>query len=226
MTGTFPPGEAEMTYRYQVPLGGETAQRVRLPLPPRVVASRVVIGAGPNMGMQVAGYPNAKPSRWHDGKRVLETSKKVDAQRGMQTLLSNTAPDLLDIQLSGLPMPGPQRKIALFLALASMLGGALYFSQLKGQRNLLAEQREDFEEARDALLAEIARLERARNRSEVGPRMYDKLRGALLDALARIVSKLEQKPTQSPVRRPATSSAAAADATKSRRKNPRKRAKV
>lgn len=191
LTGTFPPGEAELTYRYNLPLDSGGEARLKIPLPPRVVATRVVVGAGPKMNLEVAGFPKAASGRWQDGKRVLQTTKQANTRMGIAGLMQNTSPQILDVHLTGLPSSGPAPMIALLLALAAGAGGLVYLMQHRDQRVLATDQRQDLEEARDALLGEFAVLEKARRKGDIGPRTYDRLRAALLDALARIVNRLE-----------------------------------
>jgi hypothetical protein len=193
LVGTFPPGQNEVFYRYQVPLSGDAEQRLQLPMPPRVVHTTVLIGAGKKMDLKVAGFPEAQPARWQNGQRVLRTSKEPDFRQGLQGLLSNSANGSLDVTVSGIPTPGPVRWIALLVTALAMLGGG---SQLvktrRNPRTFRDEQREDLLEARETLLGELAALERARREGDVGPKSYVRLRAALLDAFARIMSRLDQ----------------------------------
>jgi hypothetical protein len=81
-------------------------------------------------------------------------------------------------------------------AAATTAGGALaYVVSRRGQpHTLAADTRDDLLEAKEAMLLEIVELERAHRTGAVGPRAYDRLRKAMLDALARIVDKLEAAP--------------------------------
>ena len=206
LTGTFPPGEAELTYRYNLPLDGTEEARLKIPLPPRVVATRVVVGAGPKMGLEVAGFPKSASGRWQDGKRVLQTTKQASSRTGIAGLMQNTSPQILDVHLTGLPSSGPAPLVALMLALGAGVAGLFYLMQHRDQRVLATDQREDLEEARDALLGEFALLEKSRRKGDIGPRTYERLRTALLDALARIVNRLELSKREAG-KRPAVSTA-------------------
>jgi hypothetical protein len=193
LVGTFPPGEGEMTYRYNVPFDGDEAN-LKIPLPPRVVASRVVVGAGPQMSLEVTGYPEAQIGRWQDGKRVLQTTKQSSSRTGLAGLMQNTSPQILNIKLAGLPSSGMAPTVALILAIVAGLGGFGYLFTHRDERTLAEDQREDLEEAQLALLGEFELLEKSRRRGDIGPRTYKRLRLALLDALARIVTRLERVP--------------------------------
>jgi hypothetical protein len=200
LVGTFPPGQAEITYRYSLPLRGGSTLALDLPLPPRVVQATVMVGAGPGMTLKIAGFPAATPARRRDGQRVLKTNRQPDMSRGVRGVLDKTSPEILSVMVTGLPTPGPGRWIALALAIAAAVGGVVGLRRdqkraADGNANLSDERREDLSEARDALLDEFVVLERARHDGEVGPRSYERLRGALLDALARVVSQLEDAVT-------------------------------
>jgi hypothetical protein len=90
-----------------------------------------------------------------------------------------------------LPTPGPGRWVAAVLAALALVGAAAYLVQSRGSTELPDDAREDLLDAREALLREIVELERARRRGDIGPKTYERIRGALLDSLARIVSMLE-----------------------------------
>jgi len=201
LEGTFPPGQAEFFFRYQIPLEGGSTQKLRVPLPPRVVHTTVVAGAGPEMNLEVGGFPKAKPERWQNGQRVLTTVHQPDMRMGLQPLLADMSPRILDITLTGIPTPGPWRWFAVALAVVGTVGGGAYFLVMRKRKvGLSKEERRDLCEARDAMLDEIARLEELHRTGEVGPRSYERLRAALLDALARIVHKLEEDEVRHPYR--------------------------
>ncbi|HHH11170.1 MAG TPA: hypothetical protein ENK23_03755, partial [Sorangium sp.] len=123
LQGTFPPGSSEMTFRYQVPLTGDSSQTLKLPLPPRIVQTTIMVSAGPSMGLNVSGFPAARATRRRDGQRVLQTSKQVNPSAGIQQFLANTEPGLLEVTISGIPTPGPARWIAVALGVMAVLAG-------------------------------------------------------------------------------------------------------
>jgi hypothetical protein len=212
LVGTFPPGQGEIFFRYQVPLTGDSTQSFRLPLPPRVVHTTVLVSAGPAMGLEVAGFPKAAPERWHNGQRVLKTLREPDVRFGMEALLVNVQPTSLDITVSGIPTPGFARWLAVLVACAALLGGAFYlYGRRSGRIAVSEEEREDLREARDALLEELATLEMGRASGDVGPRSYERIRASLLDALARIVTELEAHGERSGYRGKAPKPKSAAD---------------
>lgn len=182
LRGTFSPGRHSINFRYQVPLENTPKQTLHLELPPHMMAVRVAAESSRSMALEVAGMPGAQPLR-NEGKRFLVTE--------WQMRRAEDAMNKLEITLTGLPTTGPGRWIALALAIASLLAGLVYFQQKRDTGALDPDTREDLVEAREALLQEIVELERLKKSGEVGPKTYARLRAALLDALARIVSMLD-----------------------------------
>ncbi|MBW2455338.1 MAG: hypothetical protein JRI68_12540 [Deltaproteobacteria bacterium] len=193
LTGTFPPGKQDLRFSYHLPLEGTGAQQLSIPLPPRVARTRVMLGAGGSLGLRVSGFPEAKPGRPHRGRPVVETARAIDITgEHLAKLLQSTAPETLDVTISGLPSAGWGRWIAALLAVVALGWGVLYrLGARRGRDQGKPERREDLSMARDALVDQLARLERARRDEQVGPRTYERLRDALLDALTRILAQLE-----------------------------------
>ncbi|WP_148314521.1 carboxypeptidase-like regulatory domain-containing protein [Sorangium cellulosum] len=190
LRGTVSPGRHEGQFRWQVPLGQEERQTIRIELPPRIAQLRVMAEASKSMTLNVAGFPAAQRTQNRDGKKILITEKAGNrADGGLRTI---------EITLGGLPTPGVGRWIALVLAGAAVIGGAAlnFVRRREADRGPDEEERRELLEARDALLDEFVELERARKRGDVGPKTYDRVRTALLDALARIVSMIESTPAR------------------------------
>jgi hypothetical protein len=185
--GTVGPGQHEAGFRYQVPLEGEEKQTLRIALPQRVIEARVFAEASKSMGLSVAGFPAAQLTQGRDGRRVLITQKQVmtTGERGV---------DALEITISGLPTPGWGRSIAAWAAGLMALGALAFVFSMRaaGDGAVPDDARKDLLEARDALLDEFVALEKAHRKGDIGPNTYDRLRRALLDALARIEVRLEQ----------------------------------
>jgi hypothetical protein len=179
--GTFPPGERDLDFRYQVPLEGDGSQGLHLRLPQRVTQTRVIAEASRSMGLEVSGFPAARRVTGRDGKRLLITDLAARAQGEASTI---------DVTLTGLPTRGPGRWIAVLLAVVA-LGGGIAYSVQSSIGPLDADARQDLADAREALLDEIVALERAHKSGEVGPKTYARVRTSLLDALARIVAMIE-----------------------------------
>jgi hypothetical protein len=192
LRGTFPPGRRDISFRYQVPLEDKARQTLRIELPPHVAQARVLAESSKSMGLEVTGFPTPQQTR-RDGKRLLVTERQMTRNdRGLSTI---------EVTLTGLPTTGPGRWIAVVLALAALGVGVGYTLQKYGDPSMDPEARGDLIEAREALLSEIVALERAHKSGEVGPQTYARLRAALLDSLARIVSMLDVAKAQGKKRR-------------------------
>ena len=182
LRGTFGPGRNDMDFRYQVPLEGNEKQTVTIELPPRVAQMRVMAESSRSMVLKVQGFPEAQKVK-RDGKNLLVTERQVSR--------SESGQQLLEITLSGLPVPGPGRWIAAVLAVIALASGIAYVVRRRDDGEIDDDTRNDLIEAREALLSEIVALERAHRSGEIGPKTYARLRPSLLDALARIVSQLD-----------------------------------
>jgi hypothetical protein len=179
--GTFPPGQRDLEFHYQVPLEGDASQAIHIQLPQRITQARVIAESSKTMGLEVKGFPPAKRVEGRDGKRILLTDLAAKSPGEASSI---------DITLTGLPTHGPGRWIAVVLAALALAGGIAHFAQ--GQAGKVdAEGRRDLADAREALLGEIVALERAHKTGEVGPKTYERVRASLLDALARIVAMIE-----------------------------------
>lgn len=186
LRGTVGPGRHDATFRYQVPLENSEKQTISIGLPPRVAQARVMIEASRKMGVEVPGFPPAQRDQNRDGKRILVTGKQVSREEGGLRRL--------EITITGLPTQGYGRWVAVVLAVTALAGGGAFMYMRRGKEDELDEEtREDLLEARDALLDEIAELERAHRRGDVGPKTYRRIKNALLDSLARIVAMVETK---------------------------------
>jgi hypothetical protein len=197
--GTFPPGDTQLTYRYQMPLDGGDTLDLTLPIPPRVAIKRVVLKGNEEMSLEVAGLPPAERARFRDGSKVHETrSKPPQTLQEVQAAFSNNTPTRLNIKIEGIPTPGLKRTLAVLLALLAMAGGAAYVYQRRNATDAAPDLIEDLQQAKATLLDEIALLEKMHQKGEVGPRTYQNLRNQLLDALARIMSRLDAAQPEEP----------------------------
>lgn len=189
LRGTFKPGRHSTTFRYQVPRTGDSTQNFRIELPPHVLHMQVMVEASKSMSVDVKGFPAAQKKN-REGKKVLVTEWQLDrAGNFMQ---------VLDLTVSGLPVPSPTRWGALALGALVIIGGAAYALKRREATDMADDTRDDLVDAQRALLDEIVALERLHKAGTVGPKTYARLRSALVDALARIVDMLE--PTESPER--------------------------
>jgi hypothetical protein len=184
LRGTFAPGEHTLDFHYTVPLAETERQTIRLTLPPHAVHMRVMVEASKKMGLEADGFPAAQRRPGRDGKPLLITER--DARQGEGGVST------VEVTLTGLPTKGPGRWIAVALGLSFVAGGVGYVAKRRGSEGALDDDtRRDLREAQTALLDEIVALEKAHKSGEVGPKTYARVRAALLDALARIVTMLD-----------------------------------
>ncbi|HTQ03363.1 MAG TPA: hypothetical protein VMI54_05885 [Polyangiaceae bacterium] len=177
LVGTYPPGQRDVNFRFQVPKEAASSATFRFTPPPRSAEIRVIAVANPAMGLEVDGFEPPQVSIGPSGDRVLVTRKL--AARGETQVAPFTA------TLTGLPVPGPGRWIAILIALA--FGGAGWAAAAGKWRFVSTERiQTDKARARELLLDELVALTRAKERGEVGPQTYERTHRALMDALARI----------------------------------------
>jgi len=180
LKGTFPPGQHNIAFRFQLPKSAEPSISFRIQALPHVAELRVIAEASKKMSLQVSGFEEIRPDSM-EGKRVLVTRKVM--KRGEDPL------EYADITLSGLPVPGAGRWYAALVA-AGLAG--LGFAAARGKLRLDSEgedkQSRDVANAREILLNELVEVERARQSGDLGPRAYGDARRTLLDALTRLGS--------------------------------------
>jgi hypothetical protein len=184
LSGTIGPGQNEVSFRYHVPLNGTERQSFRVTLPPRVGEVRVFSEAGKTLGLDVNGFPAAQKQRGNDGRKLWITGRA--AQQGEKGIRA------LEIAITGLPTPGPGRWIAVICAIMALGVAGAFVVKQQSEGDTQDDIRDDLVEARDALLGEFVTLEKAHKKGDIGPKTYQRLRLALLDALARIEARLEE----------------------------------
>jgi hypothetical protein len=172
LRGTFAPGRHGVDFRWQIPWSGDKDVDFDVGLPPHVAIARVMIPATADLKLTAAGFP--PPDVRHDaqGQSFLVTERHLKPDDARLESLS--------IGIHDLPTPGPGRLLASLLAACGVCVGLV----LGTRRGRLASL-EASGASRDALLEDLADLERARATGEVGPRTYDRARRSLIDALAR-----------------------------------------
>jgi hypothetical protein len=133
------------------------------------------------MTLDVEGFEETRQDVGNDGQRMLVT--RWMAQSADQGLGD------VRIHLRGLPTPGMGRWWALTLAVGIAAAGMfLSRSPIPAAGSETGERKQ----ARQRLLDELVELEQAHTNGELGPRAYERMRGQLVDALAR----LELTPTR------------------------------
>jgi hypothetical protein len=125
----------------------------------------------------VDGFEPPQVSSNQQGKRVLVTRKLLEHGDELANGFSVT--------LSGLPVPGYGRWVAVGLALALAgvgLGAARGVLKLDSAQS----KTQDLTRVRDLLLEELVDVERSRKQGDLGPVAYADARRVLLNALARL----------------------------------------
>lgn len=197
LEGTLPPGQAQIIYGYTLPLDSGPELHLNLPLPPRVLSAEVFVNAGPGMSLDVKGFKEGGKDRGPNGQSMRWAQGSLAQPRSLAEHLANVRNGELDITVSGLPSSGNGPLLAVVLGAFAVAAGILQ-ARRRGTNTERVELARELAEARDTLLDELAALERARGAGDVGPKSYERLRSALLDALARVLARLEaQQPSPS-----------------------------
>jgi hypothetical protein len=182
LRGTFGPGQHETHFRYQVPYDGDESIAFSTTLPPHVARMRVMAEASKGMTLQVQDFPASISDRNQTGQRILLTERQARA--------GESPPSEVRISLENIPTEGAAKWVATVIAASTILLG-LYLAFDKEKTKSTGRQRigdQDAERARSRLVTEIAELDKARAAGEVGPKAYDRIRAALVDALARLMA--------------------------------------
>jgi len=178
LKGTFPPGQAEASFRFQIPKANDDSLVFRMTVPPHVAEMRVIAEASSTMNLSVDGFQPPVATANQNGQRVLVSVKQLRERN--EELKDFTA------TLSGIPTPGPGRWFALAvagcIAIAGVFAARGAFDQAAGGGDATADKKR----ARELLLGELEALEAARRAERIGPRSYQQSRVALIDAIARL----------------------------------------
>jgi hypothetical protein len=181
ITGSIPPGRANLMWAYDVPVGGSSVsleQRVPFPTMEYQVVSDYVDG----MSLEVEGFQVA---------RVHEGGDRRFLVAGLMRRPGDPPIDPLRIHIRGIPGGGPLPYLASAVALALGLWGLLFILRPADQTAAVAEVREA---RRRELLDEIANLEGQRAADVIGPKFYEHRRRELTDELA-IVLRMQSEAT-------------------------------
>jgi hypothetical protein len=191
LKGTFPPGQRDVSFRFQTPKSTDSTASFTIGLPPRVADLQVIALSNPQMTMSVEGFEPAQEVTGKNGDHALLTRKVL--RRGER------APSQITATLGGLPVPGPGRWVASGLAaLIAVLGLGI----ASGKLPISADERakSDRARARELLFDELVELEATRRRGEIGPRAYEQAKALLVAAVARLGLPAEKKKRSKPKR--------------------------
>jgi hypothetical protein len=167
LKGTFSPGQQEASFRFQMPKSDEESASFHMTLPPHVAEMRVIAEASSAMNLEVDGFQPPVPTANQNGQRVLVSVKQ----------LTRRDEELKDFvaTLSGIPVPGPGRWVAVLVALCMAIGGVFAargaFDDAGSGKDVAADKKR----AREILLGELVALEAARRADKIGPRSCELL---------------------------------------------------
>ncbi len=186
LKGTFTPGQHDVSFRFQLPKSADSTEIFRISTLPRVAELRVIAEASSQMHLDVEGFEPVQVAANQQGKRVLVTRKLLEH--------GNELEQGFTVTLSGLPVPGYGRWVAVGLAVAL---AALGFGAAQGRVDLggAGSKARDLKRARDVLLQELVEVERSREQGDLGPTAYADARRVLLNALARLGRDALEAPT-------------------------------
>lgn len=181
LRGTVPPGVTGVAYSYHVPLEGEATQSVEIEPFPSTYGIQIIAEASRKMTLSADQFSPAAFNK-ASGVTVLVSQRFTQEESGIPRF---------KMTLGGLPTRGAGSYVAVALALVAVLLTASYRWSRKGRTDLEPDTLKDLSEARDTLLDEIAALEIAKEKGAIGPKTYERSRGLLLDALARIAARID-----------------------------------
>jgi hypothetical protein len=182
--GTFGPGQHEVQFRYQIPYEGEESVKLSLSLPPRVIRMRVIAEASKTMTLRVDDFPTAVSDANQRGQRVLLTERQ--ARPGESPL------NRVTVTLDNIPTEGSAKWVTVGITAATLAFGVYTaLEQEKAKRATSAVGQRETERARARLVAEIVALDAASKAGEIGPQAHTRIRQALIDSLARVMSQTD-----------------------------------
>lgn len=177
VTGSFPPGQKEFSFAFQLPNPRTESVELRLPAPPHLADAKVVVESSQQMGLTVSGFNPAQRTQAADGQAALLADQDF-LQR------SGHAPTEITALVSGIP--GKSQAPLYAVLLASLVALTGLYHALSNRPNTKRALMSDQEAARAVILDELLQLEDAFRTEKVGPKTYDRTRRLLLDALARL----------------------------------------
>jgi hypothetical protein len=174
--GSLPPGEVTMLWGFDVPLSGDTVT-FEVGLPWVTFAYRVIADAPEGLKLSVVDMP--EPFLQKDGGRSFLITE-------MQRRVGDSPFRVLKVTLTGIPGPGPQRFVALGLALGILAAGIAVARRKPAQPTAKQEKAEAqrLQAAPPELLTRVAALQAERDAGDIGPEYYREQLTELVDELA------------------------------------------
>ncbi len=176
LVGSMPPGSVMLSWSFDLPIT-DTVMHITQNLPIRTLQYRVIAEAAPGLSLDADGFPPPEAAS-SNGQRLFVTDVERPASDPLRRL---------DVRLRGIPGPSPVRWVAVFVAIAFVLGGALLAQR---QPKARAVAKDTISAERDALLEDILALRRELDAGKIGPKYFAKQRDEIATRLA-VVLKAE-----------------------------------
>lgn len=174
LQGSYPPGQTQLVYTYQLERKNAASQTISLSMPPHVTNMVVLVEKTPGLSISIPGFDSIEEAESPDGKRMFV---------GRRTMRPGQPPVAqLPVELTGLPVVGPGRWYAVGIALLLGALGLGYAASSSPTKPRVVERKR----ARKVLLSEMVVLEKARQAEEIGPRTYEQAKQEILLALSRL----------------------------------------
>jgi hypothetical protein len=174
ISGSIPPGRADLTWAYDVPVDG-TSLSIEQAVPFATMEYQVISDYVDGMSLEVEGFQVA---RVHEGgdRRFLVAS--------LMRRPGDPPIDPLRIRIRGIPGGGSLPYLAVAIAAILLAYGVSLLARPGDQSAALVKARKD---RREELLDAIASLERQREAEAIGPSYYENRRRELTDELAVVL---------------------------------------
>jgi len=191
-TTPLPSGLSQASFVAELPVDGRGEVGFRLGM--MASTEEIQIGfLGPRTAnLDVAGFPRLRPSRLPTGVPIVATGR---------TYSVGSRPVAIEAVVSGLPERGSLPALGLVLGLLLVgLATARRVTRRTGSTDTSKQQEAELLAARERLLDEVCRVERAREAGRIGPETARGTREELVLALLRIERCLDA--ARGPVREP------------------------
>ena len=182
LEGTFPPGQHDLGFSFNIDNPYEAEQRFTIGLPPRMADVQILAEEAPGMKLDVPGLRSAIETTHTTGQKFLVVAEDYVRSR-------RASPGSVTIALSGLPTPSSARWIAVVLTSAFILLGLGIVLRGRHHRGESVDST-DLKQARELILQELVLLEKARSTNKIGVHAYERTRRTLLDSVVRLDARL------------------------------------
>ena len=187
--GTFAPGQHDMVFRFHLPTEGKSERKLYIPTPAHLGSLRVILDGSPGMVLTAEGFPAPDVTRNQNGQRRMITTRDFLKE-------GKRPPDLLTLNITGIPTPPGGRSVAVGIAAVLALAGVgtgLGRKRDAGRGANTRLSKEDRERASELLLEELISLERAFEQGAIGRKTHEQAKRQLLEAYARLGGRDEEE---------------------------------